>query len=40
MQSKANRRTGTMANMSGADGMVYMEYSKSTAPRHPLFKLR
>lgn len=36
------RRTGSMATMSGADDVVYMEYStsKSQRPVHPLFRLR
>ena len=36
------RRTGSMATMSGADDVVYMEYSTSKSQRiqHPLFKLR
>ena len=36
------RRTGSMATMSGADDAVYMEYStaKSQRMQHPLFRLR
>ncbi|XP_047135825.1 TFIIH basal transcription factor complex helicase XPB subunit-like isoform X1 [Hydra vulgaris] len=32
------RRQGSMASMSGADDMVYSEYSGKTKSRHPLFK--
>lgn len=32
------RRTGSMASMSGADNMMYAEYSGKTKSRHPLFK--
>ena len=34
-----SRKVGSMASMSGADDMVYMEY-RSAKPQHPLFKLR
>ncbi|XP_048579619.1 general transcription and DNA repair factor IIH helicase subunit XPB isoform X2 [Nematostella vectensis] len=35
-----SRRVGSMASMSGADDMIYLEYksSKSKLARHPLFK--
>ncbi|XP_028403832.1 general transcription and DNA repair factor IIH helicase subunit XPB-like [Dendronephthya gigantea] len=32
------RRTGSMASLSGADSMVYLEYRKPNKDRHPLFK--
>ena len=37
------RTTGSMATLSGADDVVYMEYTSSaraSKPRHPLLKLR
>ena len=36
-----SRRQGSMASMSGADDMIYLEYksgAKQTKNRHPLFK--
>lgn len=38
------RRTGSIAAMSGANDVIYMEYStprgQGVRPQHPLFKLR
>jgi DNA excision repair protein ERCC-3 len=41
-QASVTRRVGSMASLSGADDMMYMEYShaKDKRPSHPLFKLR
>lgn len=39
--SLVSRRQGSMASMSGADDMMYLEYrsgSKQSKSRHPLFK--
>ena len=37
-QSTFVRRAGSMASMSGADDMMYVEYSSKNKQRHPLFK--
>ncbi|XP_046850585.1 general transcription and DNA repair factor IIH helicase subunit XPB-like isoform X2 [Xenia sp. Carnegie-2017] len=37
-QNTVLRKTGSMASLSGADSMVYLEYRKPTKDRHPLFK--